>query len=713
MFRKNLIILLFLYTTTAFSSDLFTVDINNQIIATKDAKNTLGLILNHSVYEEILTYSPNNYMLILPFFNGNINLELKKNNKLFSNLQIVSKTASGNDELLEVNPDLISYTVYYNRNSVGVVNFVNGSIVATFNISGKQFEITKYKGSYILFEASNSINSSNFTCAVEEHSSTLSIINSNQPESVTTPKCIELALDIDYYTRQTFANDQETTNWALAIISGVSQLYEAQINVGITVVHVQIWNTADPYDTPALNGNAGAMLNEFGNYWNTNNTAINRDLVHLLSKRNNTGTGGIAWLGVLCSMGSGYAFSSALNNDTTFTFPNPSYTWNLMVIAHEIGHNVGSKHTHWCGWVADPSTTPPFTGGPIDNCVDVEGNCPNNPSPQTGTIMSYCHVGGNGNVLDFHEIVISQALIPGINGANCITTCDYYGCTDSTAFNYDPNATVDDSSCIAVIYGCTDSTAANYDPNANTDDGNCTYCASLTFNITHLSCNNSNDGAIDMSVQLGTPPIPLSYTWVGPNGFSSNTEDISNLQPGNYTITATDGLGCIDVISITINNPSPLNLDSINSKNVSCNGMLNGTINVYVSGGTLPYIYNWGGVNPIALGAGTYTVDITDINNCPSVSSTITITEPPVLSSSTSVTDISCYGQGDGSIDLTVLGGVMGYSYQWHGPNSFFDTNEDIFSLYPGTYTGLVTDANGCVNMFNIIITEPPALVAS
>ena len=78
---------------------------------------------------------------------------------------------------------------------------------------------------------------------------------------------------------------------------------------------------------------------------------------------------------------------------------------------HEIGHNLGSKHTQWCGW----------PGGPIDNCVDIEeitaGECEtyiNNPIPQVGTIMSYCHTSsiqsGGGIIMKFHDIVKSQII---------------------------------------------------------------------------------------------------------------------------------------------------------------------------------------------------------------------------------------------------------------------------------------------------------------
>ena len=117
-------------------------------------------------------------------------------------------------------------------------------------------------------------------------------------------------------------------------------------------------------------------------------------------------------------------------------------------MTHEIGHNIGANHTHWCGWSPDPTSNPPFSGGAIDNCTNTEGSCPDNPAPQVGTIMSYCHIGGYGINIDFHPIVINNALNPGINSASCLTTCNFYGCTDVSASNFDPNATIEDGSCL-------------------------------------------------------------------------------------------------------------------------------------------------------------------------------------------------------------------------------------------------------------------------
>ena len=155
-------------------------------------------------------------------------------------------------------------------------------------------------------------------------------------------------------------------------------------------------------------------------------------------------------------------------------------------MAHEFGHNFGSNHTHWCGW---PS-------GPIDDCYAAEGNCTNSPTPQVGTIMSYCHAVAGGSVnLQFHPTVENFGLIPNINGQGaCYTTCDefstscdYYGCTYAWACNYDAEAVLNDGSCTtedacgecggdgSSCSGCTDPVACNYNENNIVEDGSCFY----------------------------------------------------------------------------------------------------------------------------------------------------------------------------------------------------------------------------------------------
>ncbi len=706
---------------------LFNLDNSCKIVATIDSSRTIGLNLSKEIYNDILKNKPDNYQITLPFFGSEINLFLENFSVYEDNINIISSTASG-DKVLSIKPNILSYKLILDEKEIGVFVFVNNSIKATFNLRNKQYEITEYNDKYILFEATNSINQSNFSCAVSDE--TTNHFPHSPSQLPSTPVCVELAVDIDYYTRQTFSSDQDATDWAAAIIAGVSQVYESETNAAIQLSHIYIWNTNDPYS--AFTGQPSSMLSELRNYWSSNNPTPNNstDLVHLMTKRTNTGTGGIAYVDVLCDYGTGndfgYGFSANLTNDTTFNFPNPTYSWNLSVVSHEIGHNFGAKHTHWCGWLADPALgfNPPGGSGVIDNCVSVEGSCPNNISSQVGTIMSYCHTNGSV-IIDFHPIVVSQKLDPGIANASCLTTCDYYGCTDTAAFNYDPTATQDDGSCIPKIYGCIDGgttdytnvpgdgpdgvIAANYDPAANTDDGSCTYCAALSFNVTDISCLGANDGAIYVNVS-NSSGTTFVYDWIGPNGFTAilNSNVITNIGlEGTYIVTVTDDLGCSDSSSVFINEPDPLTILNVNVTDVNCNGGNDGTVSINVLGGTGPYSFDYGGNNPNQLSAGNYNVIISDVNNCPSVSTNFNINEPLTISGNPIISDISCYNFQDGYILLSMSGGTSPYSFLWSGPNGFSSISEDILGLSEGNYSLDIIDANGCVLNQSFFINNP------
>ena len=456
----------------------------------------------------------------------------------------------------------------------------------TYKVDNRQLEINKVEDELILFDVNDCIAENSFSCAVEDEFEEISSSN-NSSSSPTIPDCIELAIEIDQYTRNTFSSNTAASTWAHAIIAGVSQVYFGEVNVHINVVNTIIWNTTDPY--ASIINDAGTMLSTLRNHWTANNGSISRDLVHLLTKRSNTGTGGIAYVDVLCSNSWGYAFSSDLNSNTSFSFPNPSYTWNLFVVAHEIGHNVGSSHTHWCGWAADPALS--FSGGPIDNCVNVQGSCPNNPSPQVGTIMSYCHTTSSGALIDFHPVVVSQALNPGINTAGCLTACPFYGCTDSTALNYDPLATVDDGSCV-------------YPP------------VTLSGVVSDISCYGQTDGSINLSVVGGASP----YTYQWSNGLTN--EDIYNLSVGTYSVTVTDSLNQQATASFSIIEPDSL-YTNYTVINASGPGVNDGAIYSFTFGGTSPYTYYWlsSYVNDttqhlLNIPPGSYTSYILDVNGC-------------------------------------------------------------------------------------------------
>jgi gliding motility-associated-like protein len=219
----------------------------------------------------------------------------------------------------------------------------------------------------------------------------------------------------------------------------------------------------------------------------------------------------------------------------------------------------------------------------------------------------------------------------------------------------------------------------------------------------NVSCNGFGNGSIDLTVTGGT--APYTYAWSLP----SSNQDIFNLVPGTYIVTVTDANQCVATANYVITEPDVLDLTEVIT-HVSCNGLGDGMIDITVTGGTIPYSYNWsnGQVSEdiAALSPGTYSVTVTDANECEIIRS-FTVTEPDVLAASTTSVNASCNGFADGSIDLSVIGGTMPYTYAW----SNSETTEDISGLTAGVYTVTVTDDHGCQVTASVTVTEPDVLV--
>ena len=245
-----------------------------------------------------------------------------------------------------------------------------------------------------------------------------------------------------------------------------------------------------------------------------------------------------------------------------------------------------------------------------------------------------------------------------------------------------------------------------------TDNNNCTTIGAavvsqpaplvLAGTSTNIACNNNATGTVAIVVSGGT--FPYSYLWS--NGMT--TANIGNLIAGTYTCTVTDNNGCIQTQSFIITQTAGLSV-SVNSNNISCNGLNNGNISLTPSGGTLPYSYLWNNnANTSSLNnlsAGTYTCTVTDINGCLGIES-VTITQPSALLTGIQSADISCNGVNDGIASVNVSGGTMPYSYLW----SNNATVPAISSLSPGTYTCTISDDNNCSKVESVIVTQPMVL---
>lgn len=233
----------------------------------------------------------------------------------------------------------------------------------------------------------------------------------------------------------------------------------------------------------------------------------------------------------------------------------------------------------------------------------------------------------------------------------------------------------------------------------------------LTFNVTNNLCYGQSNGAIDLTVS-GDGALPFSYQWSGPGGFSSTSEDISNLSAGWYKVTLTDANNAQKIDSAYVSEGAAILL-VFNTSNTSCYGINDGSIDLSVSGGTSPYSYLWstGAITEDinGLSPGTYFVTVTDANNCTITGST-TITSPAALNIIEIISPPSCVPGNDGSIDITVLGGTAPYTYLWSNGS----TSEDIYSLSVGTYSVTVTDLNNCTfsKTFNVVNPLAPTISA-
>ena len=239
-------------------------------------------------------------------------------------------------------------------------------------------------------------------------------------QTATTRLVCDLAIDCDdeFFVREG-SDSARAVNYALVLLGTTSAIYEREINVELRASYLNVWTTsADPYSATTLN----PALTEFTNWWKTNRSGVPRDLAQLVSGRNLGG--GIAYLGSLCSTNFGYSVIASLNGNNPY--PSAVTTWDVNVMAHELGHNFNSNHTHSCWWQSNGYAP---AGALLDSCYTAEGTCYTGSTghvpPDLGTIMSYCHLlGGEGNIrLDFHPACRS-VMRYAAEAAACFTTAE-------------------------------------------------------------------------------------------------------------------------------------------------------------------------------------------------------------------------------------------------------------------------------------------------
>ncbi len=244
------------------------------------------------------------------------------------------------------------------------------------------------------------------------------------------------------------------------------------------------------------------------------------------------------------------------------------------------------------------------------------------------------------------------------------------------------------------------------------------------YTCSPISCTNACDGSISIQVIGGTGVY--TYSWTDSDGAAVVGNAIAdNLCAGTYTVVVTDELGCEVSATYTLVQPEPLDIEVVGTVDILCSGEETGVATVTSTGGCPPYFYNWSHnpqlTTPVAtgLGAGVYEVSVTDANGCVSAGSvTIVINEPgePV---SITVDDVSVYPGGfnvscpnaaDGTVDISITGGIPDYFVQWlHVQTGDTYFTEDLAGIPCGTYQVTVTDSNDCVATETVVLSCVPA----
>lgn len=401
-------------------------------------------------------------------------------------------------------------------------------------------------------------------------------------ESKSAGDCVDIYVEADYDIY--LSHGQNSTNVAdfvADLFNDVATIYDIE-NISTYLSEVFIWTSEDPYRNTQFMGFGGLqILSDFSNNKRNN---FNGDLAHLIMGRNTLS--GIAWVNVLCTnyfnfpASNGCPFSichvapCAISSGFIPSLPNfPTYSWEVDAFTHEMGHNMGSEHTHKCVWngndtqIDDCGNKYYFDRGwPLESNTDCfDSNNPILPTQGQGTIMSYCQLeqGTKNFNLGFGpqpgDVIRNK-----LNSVSCTDACPE-GCTDSAAENYDPNVTIDDGSCSYCSNGMQDGDETGTDCGGSgpgcqpcQSDLDITFCGTVTQNglvititgatVTNIGNGSSGSSRVDYRLSTNTTYSSSDYLLdsdfvgsLGPGASSSETQTINlapftNIPSGSYYV---------------------------------------------------------------------------------------------------------------------------------------------------------------------------------
>jgi hypothetical protein len=371
------------------------------------AKSYILLEIKPKNLNQILDAPKENISLKIPVAEGyNYDLELTRVSVRTSDFKMFSLGKNTNEQKFSDEGLHYRGIVKGNNNSWAAISIFKDNVmglIATetgnYVLGAIKIENKNFTGNYVLYNDEDLLKLNSFKCGVDEKEDQFvrnyknPQANQNNFDGARSIDTVGIYFEADYqmYVDNNF-NQNELANFIYGAFNQVATIYQNE-SLPIKISGIGYWAQPDPYinDTDAYD-----ILTKFGNNKKDN---FNGDLAQLLSTGHNNALGGIAWINVLCSPYNSQDYSGRFSfcNIEDNYHPYPTYSWTVMVVAHEMGHNFGSYHTHACHWPTG------FGIGPIDTCVILPenstyfGGCvpvyPQNGCfrPKLGSIMSYCH----------------------------------------------------------------------------------------------------------------------------------------------------------------------------------------------------------------------------------------------------------------------------------------------------------------------------------
>jgi len=331
--------------------------------------------------------------------------------------------------------------------------------------------------------------------------------------------------------------------------------------------------------------------------------------------------------------------------------------------------------------------------GAYDLNINAVINCPPSTDVAVATYLNldavYCNTTGiTGSVVITNNDTVAVSNVPYVITANGLplatdTIATLGGMMSDTIVVGPVPVTATGLGVITTIINVTgDANASNDTLTTTVAVSNTRANAAVAANVT---CNGGNDGSAGTAAVGGFTP----YTYAWNNG--TTTSDAIGLMAGMYIVTVTDSVGCADIDTVNVTEPTAVML-SISSTNASCNGGCDGTATASVTGGTAGYTYAWSnGMNTATatgLCATTYMVTVTDASGCTAMDSVV-ITAPTAVVATT-------VDNGDGTATVSATGGTTPYTYLWSNGDATAMTSSPLNS--GDTYCVTVTDFNACTD---------------